>query len=110
MSQGRKVLAASLGYWYESGALVRDVAEWRCVSAELASSLDLSEACVLLGMVRVLGPWGTLRLLWDDTHIHRTSTGLGSRPSWAHGAGIGGAMSGRSHVCNMGCGVCSWHT
>jgi hypothetical protein len=51
MLQGRKVLAANLGP--VTGA-AEEFAEWRHVSADLASNPDLSEARVLLGMVRGL--------------------------------------------------------
>jgi hypothetical protein len=58
MVQGRKVLAAMLGLHSE---------RLRAPSAELASSTDLSEARVLVGLeVRGLLPWGALGLLQSD--------------------------------------------
>jgi hypothetical protein len=60
MAQGRKVLAATLAPaeklpWMED--------EWRRISSDLACSPDLSEARVLLEMVRGLPPLGALGLL-----------------------------------------------
>jgi hypothetical protein len=61
MAQGWKVLAAALGpppsFPYSRGG-DEEFAESERTSAELASSADLSEARVLLGMVRGLPPRG----------------------------------------------------
>jgi hypothetical protein len=60
MVQGQKVLAANLDRSLDLNG--ENLAEWLRISAELASSPDLSEARMVLGMkVRVLPLWSPLR-------------------------------------------------